>query len=42
MYFVLFFSYTCKQIKIMKANFSIMYMCCCFKQNGEGMFSTRI
>lgn len=43
MYFVYFFSYTCKQkyqlIKKMKANFSYMYMCCCYKQTGEGMLS---
>jgi len=40
MYFVYFFYYTCKhKTNRMKANFSYMYMCCCFKQSGEGMFS---
>ncbi len=43
MYFVYFFCYTCKhKLELMKANFSYMYMCCCYKQSGEGMFSTNI
>ena len=42
MYFVLFFSYTCKlKLQKMKANSSIMYMCCCLGQIGEGMLSIR-